>query len=132
MSGNEGPSWYWCAGFVSFLLRQACERLGIEMPIPGSFSCDLLATQARTAERFVRGTSLARDADGWGNLGEAQLFLVRRSSSDWTHTGISFLGQGEVFSTIEGNTNDEGTRNGYEVCRRTRSIASKDFIRLKP
>jgi Putative peptidoglycan binding domain len=130
MNGNEGPSWYWCAGFVTFVLRQACEGLGMGMPIAGSFSCDLLAAQAQASDRFVRGTSVARDEPGWDEMGATQIFLVRRASSDWTHTGISFEGQSEIFSTIEGNTNDEGSRNGYEVCRRTRSIPSKDFIRL--
>ena len=31
-------------------------------------------------------------------------------------------------STIEGNTNDTGSREGVEVCARTRSYAGKDFI----
>ena len=35
-----------------------------------------------------------------------------------------------TFATIEGNTNDEGSREGYEVCRRVRGRGSKDFIRL--
>jgi hypothetical protein len=34
----------------------------------------------------------------------------------------------EVFETIEGNTNDEGSREGYEVCHRVRGYGSKDFI----
>lgn len=130
MNGNEGASWYWCAGFVTFVLRQASEGLGVDMPIEGSFSCDSLASQARARDRFVRGASVAKDDPGWADLGSTQIFLVRRTQSDWTHTGLSFAGHDDVFSTIEGNTNDEGGRNGYEVCQRTRSIPSKDFIRL--
>jgi len=33
-----------------------------------------------------------------------------------------------VFQTIEGNTNDDGSREGYEGCQRVRGYASKDFI----
>jgi hypothetical protein len=36
----------------------------------------------------------------------------------------------EGFKTIEGNTNDEGVSNGFEVCMRSRSYKDKDFILL--
>lgn len=48
------------------------------------------------------------------------------------HTGIveNILPNGQI-STIEGNTNDEGSREGYEVARRTRNIENcKGFIYL--
>jgi hypothetical protein len=34
----------------------------------------------------------------------------------------------DVFHTIEGNTNDEGSREGYEVRKRIRGHEDKDFI----
>jgi len=37
VQGHEGTDWPWCAGFVTFLLRQACDTLGRAMPIEGSF-----------------------------------------------------------------------------------------------
>ncbi|MFA9221023.1 MAG: CHAP domain-containing protein [Sediminibacterium sp.] len=47
------------------------------------------------------------------------------------HTGFVESVEGEIIHTIEGNTNDTGSREGYEVCRRTRKIAAcKGFIRL--
>ncbi len=49
------------------------------------------------------------------------------------HTGFvdSVDQDGIHIHTIEGNTNDEGSREGFEVCRRTRKIsACKGFIRL--
>lgn len=36
------------------------------------------------------------------------------------HTGIVEAVNGHTLSTIEGNTNDTGSREGIEVCRRTR------------
>ncbi len=36
----------------------------------------------------------------------------------------------DVFHTIEGNTNDDGSRNGYEVCARRRGYGKKDFVLL--
>jgi hypothetical protein len=131
VGGNQGPEWRWCAGFVTFVMKQACMLLNGQMPVPGSYSCDSLAYQAKQAGLFVKGSQIASGSVTWPALGTAQIFLVRRTSTDWVHTGFCFDGSGSTFSTIEGNTNDDGSSNGYEVCKRTRSIPSKDFIRLQ-
>jgi hypothetical protein len=34
-------------------------------------------------------------------------------------------------STIEGNTNDEGSREGHEVCARTRGYDGEDFVLIR-
>ena len=58
------------------------------------------------------------------------IFLNRKTSTDWTHTGIvTEVGDG-WFRTIEGNTNDEGSREGYEACARTRGFKGRDFVCL--
>jgi hypothetical protein len=36
-----------------------------------------------------------------------------------------------ILTTIEGNTNDDGSRDGYEMCSRSRSAAGKYFIDLE-
>lgn len=125
MQGNEGSPWPWCAGFVSFLLHQAAESLGVAMPIAGSFSCDSLAAQARAAGRFLSESEATGAA-----LAPGTIFLVRRTPTDWTHTGFVTAAGAEVFDTIEGNTNDDGEREGYEVCARSRGYRDKDFILL--
>lgn len=130
LGGNEGREWKWCAGFITFVMKQACMVLERPTPIPGSYSCDSLAYQAREAGLFVRGRDLEEGRIQWSSLGTAQIFLVRNTSTDWTHTGFSFEGQGKTFSTIEGNTNDEGSNNGYEVCQSVRAVSGKDFIRF--
>lgn len=129
MGGNQGEDWLWCAGFVTFLLRQASQLLGQPMPIPGSYSCDSLAYQAKERGLFVAGREVGNGL-GWNHLGSAQIFLVRKTATDWTHTGLSFAGEGNVFRTMEGNSNGNGSRNGFEACSLTRSVAKKDFIRL--
>jgi len=35
-----------------------------------------------------------------------------------------------LYQTIEGNTNDDGSREGYEVCARRRGYSKTDFIIL--
>lgn len=123
--GNEGDNWPWCAGFVSFVIQQAAGTLGIKPPIKGSVSCDILAAQAKEAGLFVR-----EQDRGDVVLPEGSVFLNRRTSTDWTHTGFVIRFGAESFDTIEGNTNDEGSREGYEVCARARGYGKRDFISL--
>jgi hypothetical protein len=124
MKGYEGEAWPWCAGFASFILNQACDTLGVSLPLKTSFSCDILATGAKDKGIFLRGS---KESDR-KKVTPGSLFLERRTSTDWTHTGIVIDAEDSVFLTIEGNTNDEGSREGYEVCSRIRGYKNKDFI----
>jgi len=126
MNGNEGPDWPWCAGFASFILEQACQTLKVPLPIETSVSCDVLAEQAKQKNIFLPEAK----ADNRKLVNPGFLFLVRRTKNDWVHTGIVLKADKDIFLTIEGNTNDEGSREGYEVCKRTRGYDAKDFIIL--
>jgi len=124
MEGNEGDAWAWCAGFAMYIMKQACRSLSLPLPIQPSFSCDELARRADKAGLLVSEIA----AQKLGMLKRGSLFLVRRSATDWVHTGIvTEVGEGS-FETIEGNTNDEGSREGYEVCARVRGFKDMDFI----
>lgn len=124
MKGNEGPEWPWCAGFACFVIEQSCEALGSAPPIQPSFSCDSLAASAKEREVFLPEKKRGPDAEPHPGA----LFLNRRTATDWVHTGIVIGTRDDSFDTIEGNTNDDGSREGYEVCRRTRGYGSKDFV----
>jgi hypothetical protein len=119
MDGLEGQPW--CAGFVSFVLAQAAAAARVPMPIVGSVSCDQLAAQARAKDVFCAEEDRAR-------LRAGAIFLVRRTPTDWTHTGFVTDARPDLFYTIEGNTNDDGAREGYEVCTLSRGYKNKDFI----
>ncbi len=124
MNGNEGPQWPWCAGFATWVLRQAAQTLGVSMPHPYAFGCDFLAAKGQEKGSFF---SVRKPAD-ISLVKPGYLFLVRRTANDWTHIGIVESVQGDAMTTIEGNTNDEGSREGFEVCGRTRGINGKDFL----
>jgi hypothetical protein len=131
MDGNEGRDWPWCAGFVTFIIKQACEATGHPLPIPGSFDCWELARQAKENEIFVSEDSL--NAATWSaeKLCPCSIFLVKDGSGHWSHTGFALGDQcSTTTSTIEGNTNDDGNAEGYEVCKRIRSLEGKDYVRL--
>lgn len=124
--GNDGPDYLWCAGFATFVVKQAAGILNVAMPVVRTLSCDTLAIRAEQAGRFVKGGSTAP-----ADVAPGDLFLIRKTSTDWIHTGIVSALDSKTFSTIEGNTNDEGSTNGYEVCARNRAYSAKvDFIKL--
>jgi hypothetical protein len=124
MNGHEGAEWPWCAGFASYMLRQAAKTLNVSLPIKSSFSCDELAAQAEQRRIFLPEARAVNKKI----ITPGSLFLVRKTTEDWVHTGIVLKAAQNVFLTIEGNTNDDGGREGYEVCRRIRGYEAKDFI----
>jgi hypothetical protein len=130
MGGNEGKPWAWCAGFVTLILKQTAEAMQVKPPIKGSFSCDVLAAQAQNGGRFVSSSSMVGDVRANTNMAGSSIFLSRRTSTDWTHTGFVTNFDQNSFDTIEGNTNDDGTREGHEVCTLSRGYSKKDFIVL--
>lgn len=135
--GNDGEEWAWCAGFVTLILRQAYFYANLKSPIQGSVSCDTLAAQGKSAELFLEGKDVRSGKTKITNADLPLIFLRRRTSTDWTHTGfvIDIKGKGKdtVFTTIEGNTNSLGQREGIEACERRRSLSSQDydFVRVK-
>lgn len=124
MDGNEGQQWPWCAGFAGFILNQARHNLGVRLPLKTSVSCDTLAANAKEKGIFLKESKV----EDKSQIVPGSLFLNRRTSADWVHTGIVVRADDEVFETVEGNTNDEGSREGYEVCKRIRGYRKKDFI----
>ena len=62
------------------------------------------------------------DGFGKGNRGNLASNSHQKSKFDWTHTGIIIDIDDDTFTTIEGNTNHEGSRNGIAVMKRTRNF----------
>ena len=127
MDGNEGTPWAWCAGFATFCLQQAARTLGVPMPVDRTFSCDTLAHFGRDKGRLLSTMSAPPDRT---RIRPGSFFLRRRTPTVWEHTGIVTEVDEETFQTIEGNTNDEGSREGYEVCARTRGFRNMGFVLL--
>lgn len=125
MDGNEGPAWPWCAGFATRVVEQAAAAAGVAVPghVKRTYSCDVLGAAGKKAGKLIAGTS--------GCVAPGDLFLVRgKQPGDWVHVGLIVGVDAQTFVTIEGNTNDEGSREGYEVCRRVRARAKLDVVRL--
>ena len=134
--GNDGPEWAWCAGFVTLIMQQAYFYRGEKVPISGSVSCDTIAAQVRLSNRFVTGKSINAGKRQWADVGGPCFFLLKRTDNDWVHTGlvtgVQSTSNGMKFQTIEGNTNNNGCREGFKATSRKRSLAGADydFVRL--
>jgi len=106
----------WCASFVTFCLDIAYRG---KNPLRRTASCDLFLQDAR-AKGWLTNTPAPGD-----------VFLVMKSTDDAVHTGFVTAVGKTSFKSIEGNTNDGGSRDGWGVfARNTRSIAECQFIRL--
>jgi hypothetical protein len=119
---NELQDWPWCAAFVSYCVQQ-------------------FARENPSATRLRPHLAGAWAFEGWGQKNGCVVFEPQSSrrrpqagdivTFTFSHIGIVVSGLNGVIQTVEGNTNDEGSREGYEVARRTRGLsACRAFIRL--
>lgn len=108
------PGNAWCMAFVYWCVDEACKELGMVNPLIKTGHC--LTQYNKTELRKLPKTSRG--------IKPGDIFIMKIGKSGAGHTGfIQHLG-GTVHGTIEGNTNDEGSREGYEVAQRLRPISS--------
>jgi hypothetical protein len=122
MDGNEGDNWLWCAGFATYPISQAAQTLERPMPVLRNFGVANIANAAKTNRNFVRhpATNLAAIKPG-------SLFLEPGGPNGYLHTGLVVGHNGDSMSTLEGNSNNNGSSNGFEALARTRSVRNMDF-----
>lgn len=107
----------WCAAWVADV---GVIALGDRWPLPKTASCAMLGEAAAKA-------GILHDKPEVGDV-----FLLYYSSlGRFAHTGIvTAVNADGTIGTLEGNTNDGGSRDGWGVFRRTRRVGSRDrFIR---
>ncbi len=118
-------SYPWCVAFTHFCYMAAAERLGIANP--HHRTAGVLEHWRKTSGRRVP----AKEAQNDPELIQAGSLFIIDTGGGTGHTGIvKGVAHGRLV-TIEGNTNENGSRNGIGVFQRnTRKIASinKGFI----
>lgn len=130
MLGKEGDSQPWCAGFVCHVIGQAAHAMGIPSPLKRQVGVDELVKDAKADDRYLAANKVDTASLRINKIRPGSLFAVRKSARDWTHVGIVTHVTADQFSTIEGNTNDQGVREGFEVCARSRGYKGRDFLLL--
>jgi hypothetical protein len=121
MDGREGSGWPWCMGFVQTIIDQATftlEKTLLDI-MPKTYSCDVAGEHGLKNNLLIRNEKLKKDPL---LIAPGDVFLIVKKAHDWIHTGIVTRVENDWIHTIEGNTNDEGSREGYEVCKRKRNF----------
>lgn len=110
-----GEGYPWCAASVAYC---GVTALGDRWPLPRTASC---AQLGEAADRLKVLHTQPEPGD---------VFLVWHASlGRFAHTGF-VESVGETVRTLEGNTNDGGSRDGWGQFRRVRRFGPKDrFIR---
>lgn len=100
----------WCMSFVYWCFLQAAKAMGIKTP---------LAKTGGVLNAWQKAPASVKVIDPQpGDI------FIQDHGHGLGHTGIVEWVEGDDVHTIEGNTNDTGSREGYEVCRRVRKKSS--------
>jgi len=106
----------WCMAFVYWCFREAAVQLSVPNPLVKTGG--VLAAWNK-ADRKYRVT-----------VPEVGDIFIMDFGKGLGHTGIVERVDGNHIHTIEGNSNDTGSREGIEVVRKIRSISKiKGFLR---
>jgi hypothetical protein len=133
MRGHEGDWAYWCNGCLSTALDLAADSMGMPMEtwIPWTWSCPESMKFAKSdkynciwisADEVRQNPSLVKPGD---------LLLVMNGKQSPSHIAAVIEMQQSVAHVIEGNTNDEGSNNGYEMCERARNVSNGKYAIIK-
>jgi hypothetical protein len=101
----------WCMAYVYWCVNEACKEM--QMPNP------LVKTGGVLKQWHDITPALKSDTPKRGSI------FIMDFGKGLGHTGIvESVNRVGTINTIEGNSNDEGSREGYEVCRRIRNVKS--------
>ncbi|SNB11000.1 CHAP domain-containing protein [Flavobacterium psychrophilum] len=111
-----GQGYSWCMAFVYWCVNQSAVKTGFKNPLKKTGG-----VMDQYNSRPLLCTHLPQAGD----------VFIMDFGKGLGHTGIVEKVIGNIIYTIEGNTNDDGSREGYKVCRRKRNKKTiKAFIRL--
>ena len=103
--GGLGEGYAWCAGFVCWCVEQVNRQTGLKSKL--KYSAGVLAMYNQNKPLQVTEPQ------------RGDIFIMAFKNGTG-HTGIITGIQGDTIHTIEGNTNDEGAREGDGVYTRKR------------
>lgn len=112
-----GKGYSWCMAFVYWCHNEASKSLGITNP--------MLKTGGVLAQWQGRKDKFRKSMPEPGDV------FIMDFGKGLGHTGIVESADLDFIYTIEGNSNDEGSREGFEVCRKKRSrLKIKGYLRF--
>lgn len=118
----------WCMAYVYWCVEKA--KVRIQMPGSAGMRNPLIKTGGVMKQWNDIEKQFAQPQCKFKEPKAGDIF-IQDHGHGLGHTGFVEKVQGDKIFTIEGNTNDTGSREGYEVCRRVRDIKSCiGFIRI--
>lgn len=122
----------WCAAFVSWcvqeFLRTAGDPFSRIIP-PREAAAFAFRDWGKTQGAFIFTPAQCAPSLSWPQRGDIVVFK-------FSHIGIvaaSHQGGGRNFTSVEGNSNNNGSREGYAVVKHPRTFSEvREFIRLTP
>jgi peptidoglycan hydrolase-like protein with peptidoglycan-binding domain len=126
-STGLGGGFAWCAAFVYWCFNTAAKNAGKTNPLVKT------AGVIRSWNECKGKKILAKDTKNNPSLIKPGHIFVMDYGGGLGHTGIVVSVNGGFINTIEGNTNDESSREGSGVYKRVRKINSinKGFMEYK-
>lgn len=111
---------FWCASFVSAIARKWEAQTGLDFPLVGSASCDSWLQQARKKQMLTR---IAKP-------GRILLIMKDGDVNDAIHIGICGYEANGTISSIEGNSNNDGSANGTMVAWRRNHLWNRSALNI--
>lgn len=110
----------WCMAFMYWLVKDAAAQLGLENPMMKTGGC-LVQWHNRLKNQIALVNGHLPDLE---SIQPGDIMIMDHGHG-LGHTGIveSVNADGSI-NTIEGNTNDTGSREGVEVDRKVRHVAA--------
>lgn len=131
MGGHDGNPWAWCVGSTLTVIDQTLSIFGKKFTsfYPNTYSCDVMGEHAKKKKTLIRNEELRSMSltDLYKRVQPGDIVQVSKTPTDWTHCALILEVHDNHFVTWEGNTNDEGSREGYEVCKRTRNFRKSNL-----
>jgi hypothetical protein len=126
------PGYAWCQAFVFWCYDEASKKLNVPNPVvktAGVHDCWNRSIPFSRAEHennvVTRNKILKADARQEPNVLHAGCQFILFFGAEAGHTGIVEKIEGDIIYTIEGNSNTNGSREGYEVVRHQRNLNDK-------
>ena len=113
-----GPGNPWCAALEAWCVQQVEKSEALDIAFPKTASCDVILTFARRHDILFTQPEAG------------DVFLVLASADNATHTGFVRSASATKFTSVEGNSNSTGAREGFAVVSNARPIKARyRFVR---
>lgn len=116
------PGYPWCMAFVYLCIKEASERIGAQN------TCVRTAGVLRCWNETPANRKILKQNATTANILPGYQFVLNYGKSKG-HTGfVVAVHKDGSYTTIEGNTDETGSREGWKVCQRKRLLSDSKLM----